>query len=278
MKIVRRLKEMTGSAHRWRLGRRTIGLVPTMGALHRGHISLIQRARKENDRVVVSVFVNPTQFGPQEDFKKYPRPFKRDAQECRRAGADIVFHPSASSLYPEGFSTAVEVGAVAEPLEGAKRPGHFRGVATVVLKLLEITRPDRLYLGEKDFQQLQVVRRMVSDLEVPVKVVGCPTVRERGGLALSSRNSYLSPSERSRALNLFLALRVGAREARRRGADLASVRRAMRSAARGLRVEYLEIADAGTLRRPQRLRGRLRLLGAVRIGKTRLIDNIPLIV
>ncbi len=278
MKIVKSVRAMAELCERLRRRRRTLGFVPTMGALHRGHRSLIERARRENDRVLVSVFVNPTQFGPREDFKKYPRPFARDAGACRKAGADILFHPSAAALDPAGVSTAVEVGAVAEPLEGKRRPGHFRGVATVVLKLLEIVRPDRMYLGEKDFQQLQVVRRMVADLGIAVKVVGCPTARERGGLALSSRNAYLSPAGRSRARRLYAALRAGAREARRRGANPASVRRAMRSAARGLRVDYLEVADAGTLLRPQRLRGRLRLLGAVRVGKTRLIDNIPLIV
>lgn len=278
MKIVKSVRAMAELCERLRLRRRTFGFVPTMGALHRGHRAIIERARRENDRVLVSVFVNPTQFGPQEDYRKYPRPFARDARNCRRAGADVLFHPAAAALYPADFSTAVEVGAVAEPLEGKRRPGHFRGVATVVLKLLEIVRPDRMYLGEKDFQQLQVVRRMVADLGIAVKIVGCPTVRERGGLALSSRNAYLSPAERSRALGLIAALRAGAREARRRGADPASVRRAMRRTARGLRIDYLEVADAGTLRRPQRLRGRLRLLGAVRVGKTRLIDNIPLIV
>ena len=265
---------------KWSRAGLTVGFVPTMGALHAGHLSLIERARRENDKVVVSIFVNPLQFGPKEDLARYPRPFRRDLALCREAGADALYHPSAEALYPAGFSTSVEVSTLSETLCGALRPGHFRGVATVVAKLLCRLRPHALYLGEKDFQQLAVLRRMVLDLELPVRVVGCPTVREPDGLALSSRNAYLSPEERARAPRLHRALLAGRGAARLRGADRARVRAAMRrelSKDPDIRAEYLEVVDADTLRPPRRLSGRLRLLGAVRVGKTRLIDNIPLI-
>lgn len=271
---------MSALSERWRREGRSVGFVPTMGALHAAHARLIRRARRENARVVVSVFVNPIQFGPGEDFARYPRPLRRDAALCRREGVDALYLPAPSSMYPPGFDSAVEVRGLSEPLCGAFRPGHFRGVATVVLKLLLQTRPRRLYLGEKDFQQLAVVRRMVRDLDLPVRVVGCPTVREKDGLAFSSRNAYLSPRERSWAPRLYRALRLGARAAGKPGASRGRVLAAMRSEVRripGVRVDYLELADEGTLRPARALRGRLRLLGAVRVGRTRLIDNIPLI-
>ena len=200
---------------RWRARGLSVGFVPTMGALHRGHLSLVERARAENDRVVVSVFVNPTQFGPQEDFSRYPRPFRRDASLCRKAGADALYHPAPGVMYPPGFSTFVEIPDLSAPLCGRSRPGHFRGVATVVLKLLNQVSPDRLYLGEKDFQQLTVLRRMVRDLDLPVAVRGCRIHRERDGLAMSSRNAYLTPQERALAPRLRAALGLCAAAARR---------------------------------------------------------------
>ncbi|MFH2202119.1 MAG: pantoate--beta-alanine ligase [Elusimicrobiota bacterium] len=263
---------------RWRRSGKKIGFVPTMGALHAAHMSLVERARKECDRVVVSIFVNPAQFGPQEDFTRYPRPRRRDDALCRENGVDALYRPRTADIYPPGFRTFVEVTDLSELLCGRSRPGHFRGVATVVLKLLEQVRPHALYLGEKDFQQLVIVRRMVRDLNIPARVIGCRTRRERDGLALSSRNNYLRPQERSWAPRLYRALRCGAAEGRRRGATPGRVLRSMRREAEkipGVRIDYLEVIDADTLRRPARLRGRMRLLGAVRIGETRLIDNIP---
>ncbi|HWX23761.1 MAG TPA: pantoate--beta-alanine ligase, partial [Vicinamibacteria bacterium] len=188
-----------------------VGLVPTMGYLHRGHLSLVQRARRENDHVVVSLFVNPTQFGEHEDLSRYPRDLGRDRAALEEAGCDGLFAPSEEEMYPRGFDTAVAVGRVASPLEGERRPGHFRGVATVVLKLFGIVEPDRAYFGEKDAQQLGVIRTLVRDLNVRVEIVGCPTVREPDGLALSSRNSYLDAEERKAAPVLYRALR-GAEE------------------------------------------------------------------
>ncbi|MDE2040444.1 MAG: pantoate--beta-alanine ligase [Elusimicrobia bacterium] len=269
---------MSELVRRWREQGLSIGLVPTMGALHEGHASLIRRARRGNDRVVVSIFVNPAQFGPGEDYARYPRALSRDLALCRRCGADAVYHPGVSQVYPEGFSTAVQVSGLSERLEGKFRPGHFRGVATVVLKLLETTRPERAYFGEKDYQQLTLVRRMASDLDLGVAIVGCPTARQPDGLALSSRNAYLSPRERALAPAIHAAL-VAARGLARGGASPKAVER--RARARILasipqaRVDYVELVDARTLRPAERARGRLRLLAAVWLGKTRLIDNIP---
>jgi pantoate--beta-alanine ligase len=274
MKIVRSATALRPLRAPWK----SVGFVPTMGALHPAHMSLVARAKRECQRVIVSVFVNPTQFAPHEDFSKYPRPFKQDAALCRQAGVDVLYHPSPTAMYPQGFQSTIEVPRVAAPLEGRFRPGHFSGVATVVLKLLNQVTPHRLYLGEKDFQQLAVIRRMVTDLDLDVRVVGCKTIREADGLALSSRNAYLSPAQRARAPFLQQALRHGAIAARKPRATPATVRAAMRQAIRPMqgRLDYLEIVEADTLVRPKRLRGRLRLLGAVHLGNTRLIDNIPL--
>lgn len=269
------IRSLTAS---WRKKGESVGFVPTMGALHAAHMSLVARARKENDRVVVSVFVNPKQFGPKEDLSRYPRPFAQDAELCREAGADALYHPAPEAMYPEGFCTHAEVEGLSDVHCGASRPGHFRGVATVVLKLLNQVAPHRLYLGEKDFQQLSVVRRMVADLDVPVKVVGCALVRAEDGLALSSRNAFLTPTERAAAPALHRALAEGAREGARRGATPETVERAARAAlARtpAFRLDYLTLVDERTLARPAALSGPLRLLTAAFIGNTRLIDNLP---
>ncbi len=257
----------------------TVGLVPTMGALHAGHVSLVEAARRENDRVLVSVFVNPTQFGPGEDYARYPRDLEKDEALLERAGADAVFAPSVEVMYPPGAETAVDVGPVAAPLEGERRPGHFRGVATVVLKLLEIATPDRAYFGEKDAQQLAVVRRLVADLDVPVEIRACPIVREPDGLALSSRNAYLSPAERRAATVLIRALRAAEetwRQGERRGDAL---REAMRRTLQGeplARVDYAAAADPASFREIDVADGPVRLLLAVYVGETRLIDNLLL--
>ena len=258
----------------------SVGLVPTMGYLHEGHLSLVRRCRAENDVVVASIFVNPTQFGPGEDLSSYPRDLDRDRELLASAGTDLVFAPEPEALYAPDASTWVEETRLASGLCGASRPGHFRGVCTVVLKLFQIVGPQRAYFGEKDYQQLQVIRRMVRDLDVPVEVVGCPLVREPDGLARSSRNVYLSPEERSLALGLSRALEVVQEAARRGDRDASSLIRTARERLEGdsrVQVDYLELVDPQTLERVPRLDREARLLMAVRVGRTRLLDNGPLI-
>ena len=280
MKVVARQAEMTELARRWRRAGESIGFAPTMGALHRGHASLIERARRENRRVVVSVFVNPTQFGPREDYARYPRAFSKDLRLCAAGGADVVYHPTAEQIYPEGFLTSVEVEGLSDVLCGESRPGHFRGVATIVLKLLETVRPARAYFGEKDYHQLAIIRRMVQDLGCDAEIVGCPTVRESDGLALSSRNAYLAPLERSAAPLLYAALKLGKRltqdGALAPQAISARVRWQILKSIPGAGIDYVSLVDASTLKPARALRGPLRLLAAIRLGKTRLIDNIAL--
>jgi pantoate--beta-alanine ligase len=257
----------------------TVGLVPTMGALHEGHTSLIRLARQECGYVVVSVFVNPTQFGPNEDLARYPRTLPEDTAVCEREGTDLVFAPEQSEIYPEGFRTFVEVHGLQDVLEGVSRPGHFRGVATVVLKLFNIVRPDRAYFGQKDAQQLRVIRQMVRDLDVPVEVVVGPTVREPDGLALSSRNRYLEPPQRRAAAVLSQALATVRRMVDAGERDGATLRRAMVdrvTAAPGAVLDYAEVVDADSLRPVDRLTGPALAVLAVKFGATRLIDNMPL--
>ena len=258
----------------------SVGLVPTMGYLHEGHLSLVRRCRAENDVVVASIFVNPTQFGPGEDLSSYPRDLDRDRELLASAGTDLVFAPEPEALYAPDASTWVEETRLASGLCGASRPGHFRGVCTVVLKLFQIVGPQRAYFGEKDYQQLQVIRRMVRDLDVPVEVVGCPLVREPDGLARSSRNVYLSPEERSLALGLSRALEAAQEAARRGDRDASSLIRTARERLEGdsrVQVDYLELVDPQTLERVPRLDREARLVMAVRVGRTRLLDNGPLI-
>jgi pantoate--beta-alanine ligase len=255
----------------------TVALVPTMGALHMGHLALVAEARKRCDRVVVSVFVNPTQFGPNEDFARYPRDLAADRKLLAAAGADLVFAPTVAAMYPQGFTTTVAVEALASDLEGRFRPGHFAGVATVVTKLLTMAFPDIAVFGEKDYQQLAIVRRLARDLDLPVTIVGIPTVREADGLALSSRNAYLTAEQRRAAPALHEALTVAAREAAGYfGAWPEIAERAIRSVrARGFdRVDYLDIRDAETLGAPDPKRP-ARVLAAAWLGTTRLIDNVP---
>ncbi len=256
-----------------------IGLVPTMGALHAGHAALIEAARDAGDTPVVSVFVNPTQFGPGEDFERYPRTPEEDAALARDAGAQVVWSPPAESIYPSGEATRVQVGPLAEILEGACRPGHFDGVATVVVKLLIATRPDRLYLGEKDYQQTVVLRQVVRDLLLPVSLVVVPTVRDPDGLALSSRNRFLSPSDRADALRIPEAL-ARADELVKEGERCPQViERVMQTVLEGgasLRTEYVVVRDE-SLEPVDTVTGPVRALIAARVGSTRLIDNLLLV-
>lgn len=281
MLVIREEKDLRREISRWRAAGERIGFVPTMGALHAGHLSLIRLARERAgaDRVVSSVFVNPAQFGPNEDFSRYPRQPEEDARLLEGAGCDLLFQPEVATVYPEGYSTFVEPGGPAEGLEGACRPGHFRGVATVVCGLLNLVQPDAVVFGEKDAQQLAVIRRLVRDLHLPVEIVPGPTVREADGLAMSSRNVYLSPAERQAAGVLYRALQA-ARQAiesgERQGGE---IRRRMRDVLESeplARVEYAEVVDAGTFQPAEHLTGRIVLPMAVRIGGTRLIDNFHL--
>lgn len=257
----------------------TWGFVPTMGYLHEGHLSLVRRARAENDRVAVSIFVNPTQFGPHEDYARYPRDLERDLRLLEPLGVDLVFVPSVEEMYPPGFQTWVIVEEVSRPLEGASRPGHFRGVATVVAKLFNILQPDRAYFGQKDAQQTVVIRRMVQDLNIPVEIVICPTVREPDGLAMSSRNTYLNPEERRAATVLFRALQAAKARYEAGERDAERLREAMREVIRAeplARIDYVSVAHPETLQELERVEGPALLSLAVYIGTTRLIDNLML--
>jgi pantoate--beta-alanine ligase len=265
---------------RWRAAAAgDVGLVPTMGYLHAGHVSLVERARRENARVAASLFVNPMQFGPREDLSRYPRDLQRDQALLAEAGCDLLFAPAVDEMYPRGFASTVDVGPVAAPLEGERRPGHFRGVATVVLKLLGIVQPTRAYFGEKDAQQLAVIRRAVADLDVAAQVIGCPTVRESDGLAMSSRNVYLDPAQRRAAPVLYRAL-VAARDAFRAGErDGDAVRRTMQrvlDAEPLAEVDYASVADPGSFEELRSIEGPALAVLAVRIGPARLIDNMRL--
>ncbi|MGH9247709.1 MAG: pantoate--beta-alanine ligase [Acidimicrobiales bacterium] len=255
-----------------------VGLVPTMGSLHAGHLSLAERAVAECGFTAMTVFVNPLQFGPGEDFGAYPRDLERDRVLAEKVGVDLVFAPPVEEMYPGDVLTTVSVADLTAALEGAARPGHFDGVTTVVAKLYAIAGSCRVYFGEKDYQQLQVVRRMAADLSFPVEVVACPTVREPDGLALSSRNGYLSPEERAAAPVLQRALREGATAIEEGGErDPEAVRRLMTDRIEGeplARLDYAEVVDAATLQRIDPLEGEVRLLSAARFGKARLIDNV----
>jgi pantoate--beta-alanine ligase len=255
----------------------TVAVVMTMGALHEGHEALLRHARERADQLIVTIFVNPLQFGPNEDFDRYPRTFEADLATCRRYGADLVFAPDRAEMYPDGEpAVTVHPGPLGEALEGASRPGFFHGVLTVVLKLLHLTRPRLTFFGEKDYQQVTLVRRMVRDLDLPVEIVAVPTVREPDGLALSSRNRYLSADERRAALSLSSALRAGADAAERGlGADaaLAAANAAFSGGTPAAKLDYLVLTDPDL--RPAPAHGPARLLVAAWVGSTRLIDNWP---
>ena len=277
MKRVRQIGDLLPTLARVREAGQSIGFVPTMGALHEGHLSLVREARARDGFVVVSVFVNPKQFAPGEDFERYPRDIERDAALAESAGADLLFAPAVEEIYPPGHSTTVDVGSLGAILEGASRPGHFRGVATIVLKLFHLVAPARAYFGEKDAQQLAVLQRMTRDLHVPVEIVPVPTVREPDGLAMSSRNAYLSEEERSVAQRIPHALRE-AREACRRGERSAVILReiVIESFGRDERIalDYVALVDPKSFALVGQLEREALLLVAARVGRTRLIDNM----
>jgi pantoate--beta-alanine ligase len=277
--VARSVAELRRLVAGWRTAGERVGLVPTMGALHAGHLALVASAQAQCRRVVVSIFVNPKQFGPREDFSSYPRPEADDLAKLGRAGADLAYIPAVGEIYPAGFATTITVGGPSDGLCGAHRPGHFDGVATVVAKLLTQAAPDAAFFGEKDYQQLMVVRRMTQDLNLPVEIVGVPTVREADGLALSSRNVYLSAEERRLAPDLNRVMRETVSAIARGAAPAPTLQRAIATLnERGLVVEYLELRDAATLApladTPTRA---ARLLAAVHLGRTRLIDNLPVV-
>ncbi len=280
MEIVADPRQMQEMARRWREQGLTIAFVPTMGYFHRGHLSLMEYGRQVGDKLAVSLFVNPTQFGPGEDLDRYPRDLERDAAMAREVGVDVLFTPTAEQMYPPGYQTYVTVEGVSGGLCGASRPGHFRGVATVVLKLFNLVMPHVAVFGEKDYQQLVVIRRMVADLNLPIQVVGRPIVREEDGLAMSSRNTYLSPEERRSALCLHRALQAARRlvSARKNQSEeiLATVRQII-SQTPHTRIDYLALVDPETLEEVDAVRGAARLALAVWVGTTRLIDNCLLV-
>lgn len=279
MQIIRRLSDLPAALSAWREAGQTIALVPTMGALHAGHLALIDAAKAEADRVVASIFVNPLQFGPTEDLDRYPRQEAEDAELLEQRGCDLLWMPTADQLYPPGFATTVSVSGVSERWDGAARPGHFAGVATVVAKLFTAVRPDLAFFGEKDFQQLAVIRRMETDLGLGIDVRGVATVRDADGLALSSRNAYLTADERSRALALPQSLEQ-AREAILGGkpvdAVLDDAKRMLTEAGFG-RIDYLALVDAATFEPLDSPAGEMCLIAAAFMGTTRLIDNIRVI-
>jgi pantoate--beta-alanine ligase len=268
---------MQEQAIAWRHAGEEIGLVPTMGALHAGHDSLVARARRENRRVVVSIFVNPRQFGPRDDFSRYPRPFEADRARLEALGVDAIFHPPVEQIYPPAFKTTVDPGPLADVLEGKIRPGHFAGVLTVVLKLFNLTQPKRAYFGQKDFQQVVLVRQLVRDFALPVRIVTVPTVREADGLALSSRNAYLLPEQRAMAPVIHRALTNAAERFEGGETDPGRLEAAARSALEsvdGMVVEYVSVVEDTTLRSPERVIPGNVLAVAVKLGSTRLIDNV----
>lgn len=277
--VVTTVSELRETLRTARCDGKRIGLIPTMGALHEGHLSLVRRAKAECDVALVSIYVNPSQFGPQEDFARYPRTLEADLELLASADADLVFAPKDTVVYRPGHATWVVPEGAAEPLEGQSRPGHFRGVATIVLKLFLMAQADRAYFGQKDFQQAQVIRQMVADLDVPIEVCVCPIVREADGLAMSSRNRYLSPAARQRALVLWQSLQL-ARELFAKGErSAAALRQAMERqirTAEDARIDYIAVVDPGTLAPVERLSGLTAILLAVWIEKTRLIDNLVL--
>jgi pantoate--beta-alanine ligase len=277
MKIIRTARSMTAWSRRLRREGVTIGFVPTMGALHDGHRSLIRAARLGCDALVVSIFVNPTQFSPTEDLAAYPRPIARDRALCREEGVDVCFEPTPEIMYPDGFQTIVTVPMLARRWEGEARPHHFTGVATVVMKLFGIVQPDLALFGQKDYQQAALVKRLVADLNLGVHIDVRPTIREQDGLAMSSRNRYLSPADRQSACILYRSLQAGRRTIEEGSVTVSTVERVMRETVEQepkARIEYLALCDPATLDPLERVDRRALLLGAIRVGSVRLIDNV----
>lgn len=282
MRMLHRISELRAQVAAWRRAGERIVLTPTMGNLHRGHLHLVEVARTLGERTVASIFVNPMQFGPQEDFNSYPRTLAEDSDQLAQTGLDVLFVPTVAEVYPYGLeaATRVEVPDLSYILCGAFRPAHFSGVATVVTKLFNMTQPDVAVFGEKDWQQLLVIRRLVADLNMPVDVVGVPTVREADGLALSSRNGYLSAAERALAPTLYAILTTAAERIRSGERDYRSIQHNAWTALEqaGFRPDYVEVRRADTLAEPQEEDSKLRLLAAAWLGKARLIDNVPVTV
>jgi len=281
MKIFSDSEQMQKYVLAQRAAGKTIALVPTMGYLHRGHATLMEQARPTADMVIVSIFVNPLQFGPQEDLDIYPRNFEGDCRTCEQAGVDIIFSPRMSDIYPTGFQTTVSVAEITKGLCGAHRPGHFNGVTTIVAKLFNLTLPHKAFFGEKDYQQLAAIRRMVNDLNFPIEIIGVPIVREADGLAMSSRNTYLSPTQREAALSLSRGL-FQAREAFKQGERQSSIlQQTVRNTIQAdshhdCQLEYLAVCDPETLVEIEQIEKGAVIALAARVGKTRLIDNILL--
>ena len=279
MKIIRLIKEMQAFSEEARMQGKKIAFVPTMGFLHEGHLHLIRQARTMGDVLIVSIFVNPIQFGPSEDFKQYPRDWDRDAQLCESGGADVIFAPLVEEMFPEGFQTMVSVPHLSQNLCGISRPTHFQGVATVVAKLFNCTRPHVALFGEKDFQQLAVIKRMVEDLNVDINIIGVPTMREAEGLAMSSRNTYLSAEERGSALSLSTALfkvRELFQNGERNARVLIDTAREIITREEGAAIDYIKICDTATLQDVDTITSPAVMALAVKIGKARLIDNAVL--
>ena len=275
--IVEKVKDMKELSKKYLKENKTIGFVPTMGFLHEGHLSLVRRAREENDIVVVSIFVNPTQFGPNEDYESYPRDFERDVKLLKELNVDVVFHPPVEEMYPKDFSTYVEETKLSRYLCGKSRPGHFRGVCTIVTKLFNIVHPTRAYFGQKDAQQFRVIKRMVRDLNMDVELVECPIVREHDGLAMSSRNIYLSDDERVQALALYNSLKLAENLVKSGERDAGVVKSAMKeflSRYDKVKIDYVEIVDEETLEPVKHIEGKVIVAIACWVGKARLIDNV----
>ncbi len=279
MKVATTIHEVRTLVKSWKKEGQSVGLVPTMGYLHEGHGSLIQKARENNDRVVVSVFVNPMQFGPSEDLESYPRDFEKDSQYCQSLGADLIFHPSPEEMYHEDFSTYVDMSVLTEELCGLSRPVHFRGVCTVVTKLFNIVQPDNAYFGEKDAQQLAIIKHMVQDLNMDIHVVGCPIVREADGLAKSSRNTYLTDRERQAALILSRTIELGKKLVAdgERDADVLVAKMKKNIESEPLaKIDYVKAVNGLTMQQQKEVKAPMLVAMAVYIGKTRLIDNFIL--
>lgn len=276
MKVLKKISDVREVVKKWRKEGYTIGFVPTMGYLHEGHESLIKRASKENDKVVVSVFVNPMQFGPKEDLASYPRDLEHDSAVCERAGADIIFHPEAEEMYLDDFASFVDVNGLSEGLCGKSRPIHFRGVCTVVTKLFNIVTPDRAYFGQKDAQQLAIIKRIVRDLNMNLEIIGCPIVREEDGLAKSSRNTYLSKEERIAATILSKSLKAGKEAIDKGERDSSKVIDVITNVLNSeplAKIDYVEVVDSLSMAKVDKIEKSVLVAIAVYIGKTRLIDN-----
>ena len=276
MRVVERINDVRSTVKEWKSQGLKVGFVPTMGYLHEGHESLIKKASEENDKVVVSIFVNPIQFGPKEDLASYPRDLKRDSEICERAGANLIFHPENEEMYFNDFSTFVDMNGLTNGLCGKSRPIHFRGVCTVVSKLFNIVAPDRAYFGEKDAQQLAVIKRMVRDLNIDIEIIGCPIVREKDGLAKSSRNTYLSIEERSAATILSKALNIARekiKDGERTSSNIISTIKEIIESEKLARIDYIEVVDSFSMEGVDTIEKSVLVAIAVFIGKTRLIDN-----